>query len=801
MNNKMLTILFVLFSVLVYGQEIRVISEQNGKAIEQVLLTNQKQNKTAVSNHFGIIDLSNFNIQDSLIFHHTTFYDYSIAYSQALKQKVIKLHPKQFKLKEVVISASKWEENIKEIPNKIEKLDSKDIELSNPQTSADLLKNTAGVYIQKSQMGGGSPMIRGFAANSILLMFDGVRLNNSIYRSGNLQNIITIDPFLLQSSEVIFGPGAIVYGSDALGGVIDFHSKEIVLDTSNKRLTQGQIISRYSSSNQEKTGHIDFTISKGKWGSFSSISYTDFDDQIMGNIGPSEYDRLYYVERINNTDQMRVNENPNKQVYSAYSQLNLMQKIKFQANENLSFDYSFYYTKSSDIPRYDRLIQMKDDHLKYAEWYYGPQEWMVNSLRVNSNKVTPLWDGFKFQFSNQSYEESRINRKFESSDLKSRIENLNIFSLNTDFNKKFSPDFFFFYGLEVSSDHLRSTAFSTDITTNQQSPLSTRYPDGKNTYQTLAAYSAFRYKIKQKIDISGGLRYSFVKIHSSFNDKSFYPFNYDNIDLQNGALTANLGLVYQFSKNTRFNTNLSSGFRSPNIDDLAKVFDSEPGSVVVPNPNLKPEYVYNIDFGLSQDFFNKKLNIDLVAFYSYLDQAMVRGDFSINGLTTMLYDGQESNIQAIVNTGFAKIYGFTFQWDYRLNDFLFWKNNISLVEGHDNNDFSIRHAPPLYGNSSLYYQREQWTFILNAFFSSEIAFKDLAPTEAAKPYLYAQDENGNPYAPAWYTIDFKTSYRFSPSLSFQFELVNLMDKRYRAYSSGIAAPGRSFRLSLSYRFN
>jgi hemoglobin/transferrin/lactoferrin receptor protein len=797
----MLTIFFVLFSVLVYGQEILVISEQNGQAIEQVLLTNQNQNKTAVSNHSGVIDLSAFNAQDSLIFHHATFYDYSISYSKALKQKVIQLHPKQFKLKEVVISASKWEENIQEIPNKIEKLDSKAIELSNPQTSADLLKNTAGVYIQKSQMGGGSPMIRGFAANSILLMFDGVRLNNSIYRSGNLQNIITIDPFSLQSSEVIFGPGAIVYGSDALGGVIDFHSKEIVLDTSDRLKAQGQVLSRYSSSNQEKTGHIDFSVTKGKWGSFSSISYSNFDDQIMGNIGPSEYERLYYVERVNNTDQIVVNNNPNKQVYSGYSQLNLLQKIKFQANKDLSFDYSFYYTKSSDIPRYDRLIQMNVDHLKYAEWYYGPQEWMVNSLKVNSNKVTPLWDGFKFQFSNQGYKESRINRKFESTDLKSRKESLKISSLNADFNKKFSPDFFFFYGLEASSDHLKSTAFSKDITTNQLSPLSTRYPDGKNTYQTLAAYSAFRYKVKQKMDISGGLRYSFVKIHSSFNDKSFYPFNYDNIDLQNGALTANFGLVYQASKNTRFNTNLSSGFRSPNIDDIAKVFDSEPGSVVVPNPNLKPEYVYNIDFGWSQAFFNKKLNTEMVAFYSYLDQAMVRGDFSINGLTTLIYDGQESNIQAIVNTGFARIYGFTFQWNYRLNEFLFWKNNLSLVKGHDNNGYSIRHAPPLYGNSSLSFEREQWTFMLNAYFSSEIAYADLAPTEAAKPYLYAQDENGKPYAPAWYTLDFKTNYRLSSSLSFQFELINLMDKRYRTYSSGIAAPGRSIRFSLSYRFN
>ncbi len=127
-------------------------------------------------------------------------------------------------LEEVVISFNKWEQNLNEVPNRIMKVDMRDARLRNPQTTADLLAQTGGVFIQKSQLGGGSPMIRGFATNRVLIVADGVRMNNAIYRSGNLQNIISIDPLSIDDAEVIFGPGSLIYGSDAIGGVMDFHS-------------------------------------------------------------------------------------------------------------------------------------------------------------------------------------------------------------------------------------------------------------------------------------------------------------------------------------------------------------------------------------------------------------------------------------------------------------------------------------------------------------------------------------------------------------------------------------------------
>ncbi|MBN2236470.1 MAG: TonB-dependent receptor, partial [Bacteroidales bacterium] len=220
----------------------------------------------------------------------------------------------------------------------------------------------------------------------------------------------------------------------------------------------------------------------------------------------------------------------------------------------------------------------------------------------------------------------------------------------------------------------------------------------------------------------------------------------------------------------------------------------------VPNPDLKPEYIYNADLGIKQTAFDSKLEVELVAFFSYLDQAMVRSDFTINGSNTIIYDGQESNVQAIVNTGFARIYGLTFDYSYHFSKMLFWNSSFTRISGSDNDGFSIRHAPPLYGQSSINFENNQWKVQLNAFYNGEIAFEDLAPTEADKPDLYAVDENGNPYSPAWFTVNFRSAYQLSNALNLQFEFENILDKRYRTYSSGVAAAGRSFRLSLRYQF-
>src|SRR5688572_25931005 len=251
-------------------------------------------------------------------------------------------------LESVVVSANKWEQKLNEVPNKIVKINKNDIIRNNPQTSADLLGQSGNVFIQKSQLGGGSPMIRGFATNRVLMVADGVRMNNAIYRSGNLQNVISIDALSTETVEVIFGPGSLVYGSDAIGGVMDFHSLEARLSPDSKTLAKGTASARYSSANNENTFHADLNLGWKQWSLLSSATYTKFDDLKMGKKGGQEsYLRPEYVERINGIDSIVKNIDPRIQRFSGYDQLNFLQKVRFKPSAQIDIQYSFIYAGTS----------------------------------------------------------------------------------------------------------------------------------------------------------------------------------------------------------------------------------------------------------------------------------------------------------------------------------------------------------------------------------------------------------------------------------------------------------------------
>src|SRR5687768_6251450 len=286
-------------------------------------------------------------------------------------------------LEEVVISANKWEQKLNEIPNKITKITKIQILRNNPQTSADLLGQTGTVFIQKSQLGGGSPMIRGFATNRVLLVVDGIRMNNAIYRSGNLQNVISIDALSIETAEVIFGPGSLIYGSDAIGGVMDFHTLNARFSTDKKMLVKGSVPGRYSTANKENTIHADMNLGWEKLSLLTSVTYSKFYDQKMGkNGGQDSYLRPEYVERQNNVDVIVPNPDSRVQRFSGYEQLNFLQKIRFKPTKDWDLQYSFTYAGTGDAPRYDRLIQYSNGALRFAEWYYGPMLWRMHNMQV-----------------------------------------------------------------------------------------------------------------------------------------------------------------------------------------------------------------------------------------------------------------------------------------------------------------------------------------------------------------------------------------------------------------------------------
>ena len=786
-----------------FSQNLTIIDENNKPVTGASIFSDLSNYETTDKN--GNVSLDKFSRFDTLTIKQYGFKEEKLLKSK-LKNTLILLYDNEL-LDEVVISASKFSQKFREVPKKVTQINRSMIEFTNPMTSADLLERGGYVYIQKSQLGGGSPMIRGLSTNRLVLSVDGVRLNNAIFRSGNIHNVISISPMNIENTEVIMGSASVLYGSDAIGGVMNFYTKKAKLSNDLNPNIQININSRYSSASNEKMYHIDFNYGLEKIAFLSSFSKSDFDDLTMGNHGPSEYLRPNYVTQNSAGDDVLVtNSKPRIQRNSGYSQTNFMQKVLYELNENLSIDIGIHFSKTGNIPRYDRLIRTNENEgLYYSEWYYGPQEWLlINSQLTYIPKETKFYDELKFGSSFQKFSESRNSRKFSDGFLKSREEELDIFSLNLDFFKKISENSNITYGLEIIENQLGSFAKSVNISDLSETPISTRYPDN-SSLNSLGLYINYKTKIIEDVFFQSGVRYSLIELKSDLSQNNiYYDFMYENISLENGAFVGGIGLSWVRNIYNNWKFNINTAFRSPNIDDLAKVFDSEPGSVVVPNPDLKPERSFGLEFG---GYFRTKNNIELdfSSYVTYLYDSFIRENFTLsNGVSEIIYDGELSQIQALQNSSKSFIYGIEFGINMFLNKSFRVKSQHNLIAGYELDDLPfgmpVRHIPPNYGNFHLIYNNGDFTIDTYLNYNSKISFNNLAESERAKPYMYALDENGNPYSPSWMTFNVRSKYSFSKMLNINFTVENITNKLYRPYSSGISAPGLNFIFSLSYAY-
>jgi hemoglobin/transferrin/lactoferrin receptor protein len=680
-----------------------------------------------------------------------------------------------------------------EISSKIDVISKQKIELYQPATAADLLNLENKVYIQKSQLGGGSPMIRGFATNRILLVVDGVRMNTAIFREGNVQNVLSIDPFSIESTDVIFGPASQFYGSDAIGGVLSFQTLKPVFGKSDSMFFEGKINIRASSASNERTTHVDFKAGWQKLASVTSLSYNNFGDLKMGKNGPSEYTRPDYVALVNNSDSIVKNEHENLQIYSGYTQLNFLQKFSYKIKDGIRLDYCFNFSNSSPVPRYDRLLQRTSaDTLRNGDWYYGPQTWLMNSLSLNYSKKS-FADSFKITLANQQFTESRNDRKFDSLDLRIREETVSAWSANADFEKKLHPTTKINYGAEYILNTIGSTGKILDLTNGTTSPTSTRYPNG-STWSSAGAYVNLLRKWKKWYKSEVGFRYNLVSIDGTL-DTSIINFPVTSIKGTNQAVTGSLSQLFKL-KNGSIGLITSTAFRSPNIDDVSKVFDRNSGFVIVPNASLKPEYAYNAE--LNGDYiFNKKLKTSISLFYTFLNNAIGVTNSTLNGVDSIIYDGQLSQVQTLTNQEYATVYGTQLSISYLINDALTLNSSYTILRSTSSNGEPIRHITPNFGGSSLEFKMNKWLGAVSANYNQEFKNNQFTQSELSDSYLYTKDKNGLAFSPSWMTINARMSYQASDRILLNVGLENILDKRYRPYGSGITAPGRN--LSLSFK--
>jgi hemoglobin/transferrin/lactoferrin receptor protein len=767
---------------------VRVFDQNTLQPVSNALVYTQDSSFAQTTNFNGEINLD--KLVDSTLFtvNHPS-YEMLITTKRDLSQTANSIFLKQkiMLIDEIVVAANRWEQEKKQTPNRILTIRPSDLQFYNPQTAADMLGQTGQVFVQKSQLGGGSPMIRGFAANSVLIVVDGVRMNNAIFRSGNLQNVISVDPFNLDNTEILFGPGSVMYGSDALGGVMHFRTKSPGFVDQKKPVVETNTTLRYASANNEKTAHADVAIRNKKVSLFTSLTFSDFDHLKTGNRRTSKFPdygkRFQYVQSVNGQDRVVENPDYNRQVYSGYHQLNLLNKISLRIGNYADVSYSFNYSTTSEVPRYDRLLETdENDNFKSAEWYYKPQNWLSNSIQFNFYRQNALYDQAKITLAYQKIQEGRNHRDYDNYWLRSRREKVDVLTANIDLERELDEKNILFYGVEWFHNNVDSKAQSSNIISGETRALTPRYPEGGSRYSGLAGYFSHKWRPNAKLALTSGVRYNRTWLESQYI--------MEEIESNHGAINGSVGIAWLPTSSWQINGMISSGFRAPNVDDVSKIFDGANSVVAVPNPELKPEYSYNAEISLTRSL-EDRLQISATAYYTILDHALVFDNLSFQGMDSLYFDGELSKTQGLTNTSSANIYGGNFQLEVALTSDLAFKGSFTITRGEDDKNRPLRHTTPNFGLMRLLYKRNQFQGEINYQFSGKRDFEDLPLSEQQKTHLYTKDGSL-----AWQTLNLMGSYHFSRSITFTLGVENILNQHYRPYSSGISASGRNFIVSM-----
>ena len=483
-------------------------------------------------------------------------------------------------LDSIVVTSRNIKTSEAKSPYVISSIHQNQIRETNARTTPEALQGVAGVFLQKTNHGGGSAFIRGLTGNQTLLVIDGIRLNNATYRYGPNQYLNTIDMFTLEKVDVLKGIGAIEYGSDAIGGVIHLTTKEA--NTTGVNSFKLSNTSKFLSSQMEKTNRTEMSYATNKWTILGGLSIKRFGD-IVGGDGVGN------------------------QAPTGYREKNYDIKAKVKISDNQEITFSTQNTIQRDIPIYHKIVlenfkinqvDKQVHNLNYLKYKFASNQKIVSEVLVTISQQRSI--------------ENRSNQKNNATLLRKERDTIHSTGITAEIIVKPTKNWTSNTGVDIYSDLVNSNTTETNTSANTQIQKRGLYPTG-SIYNNNSLFN-IHYLNLGKLSVIAGIRYNFLDIR--INDTTL-----GNVTLKPSALVTNFGINYQLNKNNFIFGSISTGYRAPNIDDLGTLgivdFRYE-----IPSYNLKPEKSKNIEIGYKYN--SVKTNFTVSVFQMNLKDVIAR---------------------------------------------------------------------------------------------------------------------------------------------------------------------------------
>ena len=645
------------------------------------------------------------------------------------------------KLKELVVTATRKKSESLLLPFTVNVLGRKTMDDYQFRTTPEAMMAMNGVFVQKTNHGGGSPFVRGVTGNQLLILTDGIRLNNSIFRYGPNQYLNTIDAYTINKIEVAKGTGSVQYGSDAIGGVINIISNNPEF-TNQKPLFTGKLISKYMTGDMEKTIRGEAAYSGQKFAILAGISKRNFGDIIGGDT-------------------------TGKQSPSGYKEWAFDIKAKILLQKNIELIMANQFLQQEQVPVYHK-VRLENFRLNEMD----PQQRLLSYARINVKSSTPLLKETEFTISFQQGKEGRSSLKNGSTSLRIEKDATATVGITADIVSVLNKIWTANSGIEIYRDRVTSTRKDINTLTNIADIKRGLYPDDAK-YGNYAVYSLHHIRMGKWL-VDGGLRYNTFDI--AITDTSL-----GNIKISPSALVSNAAVLYCINKQQSAYISFSSGYRAPNIDDMGTLgivdFRYE-----IPTADLHPEKSQHTEFGYK--FSSKKLNTTFAAYYMHLSDIITR----------VKAEGQVINGYPVYkkeNTEAAFIKGFETEFNAEVTKHVYFSSGITYTYGQSlSKKEPLRRIPPFNGRVAATYKNKNW------FTAAECMF-------AAKQNRLAQgdkDDNriGINGTAGWQIVDLYTGFKLSV-FNFNIGLQNIFNKDYRTHGSGINGVGRSGWVALSLK--
>jgi len=623
----------------------------------------------------------------------------------------------------------------------IDVLDTKRLNDFQVRATPEAFGNIPGVFVQKTNLGGGSPFIRGLTGNQTLLLLDGIRLNNATYRYGPNQYLNTIDVFSIGRAEILRGSGSVQYGSDAMGGTIQLFSK--AADFQAVRQWSGRALGRLWSQGMEQSGRAELGYSSKRFALQGGGSYRHYGDLVGGDT-------------------------TGRQAPSGYDEKALDLKMKVKTSAKTALTLAGNHVQQQHVPVFHK-IRLEN----FAVNEFNPQKRSLYFARLDGKTNSPWLENWYLIGSVQHTVEGRSSQKNNASIRREERDAVQTLGFSSNISSRLTGFWTANSGIEMYADKVSSSRHDIDLNTGNTTAKRGLYPDGASM-QSWAVFTRHEIKFRPwKLEL--GARYNGFKI-----DITDEVLGETTISPQ--ALIWDGALMYRLDKRAVAFFSYNGGFRAPNIDDMGTLgivdFRYE-----LPNYSLRPERSHNIQAGFK--WKSPRLKTETFVYRNELRDLIARIKTPDSIQNYPVY--RKENVEK------AYIQGIESQWEYHILPWLLANGHLCYTFGQNlSKQEPVRRIPPLNGRLALRFQPKAPWFATVEWMAAQ------AQTRLAQG---DKDDNRIPLGgtPGWNIVNVFGGFE-RQNLQIMLALHNLFNRDYRLHGSGINAVGRSLELTLSYRF-